>query len=59
MGDVIGLLPITTMDSKSNEKGRVYCAHDTLRSLMIELIVSLSSSQHGSHTLRKKGMVGG
>ena len=45
MGDVIDLLPITPMESKGNEKGRVYCAHGTLRPFMTEL-VSLSSSQH-------------
>ena len=43
MGDVTGLLPITPMGSKGNE-GRVYCAHDTLRPFMTELVVSFSSS---------------
>ena len=52
-GDVTGVLPITPMESKGNEKGRVYCAHDTLRPFMTELVVSLSSSQHGYHTLGK------
>ena len=51
-----GLLPIT-MESKGNEKGRVYRAHGTLRPFMTELVVSLSSSQHGSYTLGKKGIM--
>ena len=51
VGDVIGLLPITP-NPKGYEKGRVYCAHVTL---MTELKVSLSSSQHGSHTFQKEG----
>ena len=59
MGDITGLLPITPMESKGNEKVRVYCTHDTFRPFMTELVVSLSSSQHGSHTLGKKGIVGG
>ena len=54
MGDVTGLLPITSMESKGNEEGRVYCAHDTLRPFMTEIKVSLSFSQHGSHTLGKE-----
>ena len=52
-GDEIGLLPITPWGVMVNEKGRVYCAHGSLRPFMTELVVSLSSSQHGSHTLRK------
>ena len=56
MGDITGLLPITYMESNGNEKGRVYCAHGTLRPFMTEL-VSLSSSQHGSYTLGKKAIV--
>ena len=39
MGDVIGLLPITPMESKDNAKGRVYCAHGILRPFMTELEV--------------------
>ena len=35
-GDITGLLPITPMESKGNEKGRVYCAHGTLRLFMID-----------------------
>ena len=58
MGDTTGLLPINPIESMGNEKGRVYCAHGTVRLFMTEL-VSLSSSQHGSHTLGKKGIVGG
>ena len=57
MGDVIGLLPITPMESKGNEKGRVYHAHGTLRLFMTGLKVSHSSSQQGSHTLGKKGIM--
>ena len=38
---------------------RIYCTHDTVRSFTTELVVSLSSSQHGSHTLGKKGIVRG
>ena len=59
MGDITGLLPIIPIESKGNEKGRVYCAHGTLRPFMTELVVSLSSSQHGSHTLGKKEIVRG
>ena len=59
MGDITGLLPITPMESKGNKKGKLYCAHGTLRPFMTELIVRLSSSQHGSHTLGKKGIVRG
>ena len=44
MGDAIGLLPITSTESKGNEKGRVYRAHGTLRPFMTELEVSISSS---------------
>ena len=59
MGDITGLLPITPIESKGNEKGRVYHAHGILRPFMTELLVSLSSSQHGSYTLGKKGIVRG
>ena len=56
MGDITSLLPITPMESKGKEKGKVYCAYGTLRPFMTELVVSLSSSQHGSHSerLRRK-----
>ena len=54
MGDITSPLPITPMESKGNEKRMVYHIHGTLRPFMIEL-VSLSSSQHGSYTLGKKG----
>ena len=57
MGDITGLLPIAPMESKGKEKGRVYCAHGILRPFITELVVSLSSSQHGSHTLGKKGIL--
>ena len=53
MEDITGLLHITPMESKGKEKGRVYCAHDSLRLSMIELVVSLSSSRQDSHTLGK------
>ena len=59
MGDITSLLPIIPMESKGKEKIMVYCAHGTLRSFMTQLVVSLSSSQHGSHTLGKKGLVRG
>ena len=52
--DITGLLPIIPMGTKGNEKEKVYCAHGTFRLFMTELIVSLSSSQHDSHTLGKK-----
>ena len=48
--DITGLLPITPMENKSNEKGRPF---------MTELLVSFSSSQHSYHTLGKKGIVKG
>ena len=54
-GDITGLLPITSMEHKDNEKGKVYLAHGTLRPFMSELLVSLSSSQHSYHTLGKEG----
>ena len=56
-GYLTGLLPIILMESKGNEKGRVYCAHGTLRLFVTELVVSLSSSQHSTYTLGKKGIV--
>ena len=59
MEDITGLLPITPMESKSNEKGRIHCAHGILRPFMTELVVSLSSSQHGYYTLRNQGIVRG
>ena len=49
--------PITPMESKDKEKGRIYCARDTLRPSMSELVVSLSASQHDYHTLENKGRV--
>ena len=55
MEDAICLLPITPMEKEGNEKGKVYHAHGTLRQFMIELVVSLSSSQHASHTLGREG----
>ena len=56
-GDIIGLLPIIPMESKSkgNEKGRVYCVHGTLKLFKTEFEVSFSFSQHGSYTLEKGG----
>ena len=57
MGDITGLLPISPLQSKSNESQKVYRAHDTLRPFMTEL-VSLSDSQYSSHTLGK-WIVGG
>ena len=51
----MGQLPITQMGNKGNESGRVYYAHDTLRLFMTKLVVSLTSSQHRSHTLGKEG----
>ena len=59
MGDITDLHFLTPIESKGNEKGRVYRTHGTLKPFMTELIVSLSSSQYGSHTLGKKGVVGG
>ena len=58
MGDITGLLPITSMESMVNERWSVYLAHGTLRPFMTELIVSLSSSKYGSHTLGKKEILG-
>ena len=51
MRDITGQLPITQMESKSNERGRVYSAHGTLRPFMTEV----ASFYHGSHTLGKEG----
>ena len=55
MGDITDLIPITMIESKGNEKGKVYCPCGTLGPFMTELIVGLSSSQRGSHTLGNRG----
>ena len=59
MGDITGLLSITFMESKGNEKGRIHRAYSILRLFMTELEVNLLSSLHSSHTSGKKGIVRG
>ena len=59
MGDITGLLSITLMESKGNEKGKYTVPMAPSRPFMTELVVRLSSSQHGSHTLGKKGILRG
>ena len=55
-GDITGPVPISPMESKGNDIQRVYHAHGTLMPFMSELVISLSSSQHSSRILGKKGV---
>ena len=54
MGDIIGLLP---MESKGNEKGRIYHANETLRPFVTHFLLTFHPLSMTLTLLGKKGIV--